>query len=104
LHLRRRRFERGELRREFYGGGADQLVSQLVLVAAVVAWVAMTCGILFFVIKKTIGLRVAADEEHMGLDVLEHGVRGYNQEIYTADFVLETDGQKVPVGTFVNDA
>jgi Amt family ammonium transporter len=84
----------------FYGGGVDQLVSQLVLVGAVVAWVALTSGILFLVIKKTIGLRVAPDEEHRGLDVLEHGARGYNPEIYTADFVLETDGEKVPVSAF----
>jgi hypothetical protein len=84
----------------FYGGGADQPISQAVLVAAVVAWVAVTSGILFFLIKKIISLRVAAEEEHMGLDVLEHGARGYNPEIYTADFALEADGQKVPVSAF----
>jgi ammonium transporter, Amt family len=82
----------------FYGGGADQLISQLVLVVSVVAWVAATSGILFFVIKKTIGLRVNEDEEHMGLDVLEHGPRGYNPELYTADFVLEAEGEMVPAG------
>jgi Amt family ammonium transporter len=80
----------------FYGGNADQLVSQLVLVGAVVAWVAATSGILFLLIKKTIGLRVSAEEEHMGLDVLEHGARGYNPELYTADFVLEADDELVP--------
>jgi Amt family ammonium transporter len=80
----------------FYGGGVDQLVSQLILVASVVAWVAVTSGILFFVIKRTIGLRVNEEEEHMGLDVLEHGTRGYNPELYTADFVLEAEDELVP--------
>jgi Amt family ammonium transporter len=80
-----------------YGGGADQLVAQAILVVSVVAWVAVMSGILFAVIKATIGLRVSAEEEHEGLDVIEHGVRGYNQELYTADFVLEADDEIVPV-------
>jgi Amt family ammonium transporter len=83
----------------FYGGGADQLVSQIVLVVSVGAWVAVTSGILFFLIKKTIGLRVTADEEHEGLDLIEHGFRGYNPEIYTADFVIEAGDERVPVLT-----
>ena len=81
----------------FYGGGTDQLVTQVIGVVAVVAWVAVTAGILFAVLKATIGLRVTADEEHMGLDVLEHGVRGYNPEIYTADFVIEAGDEMVPI-------
>ena len=42
----------------FYGGGADQLVSQVIGVAAVAAFVAVTAGMLFLLIKVTIGLRV----------------------------------------------
>jgi ammonium transporter, Amt family len=79
-----------------YGGNADLLVSQLVLVGAVVGWVALTAGTLFVVLKKTIGLRVTPEEEHEGLDVAEHGARGYNPELYTADFVLEADNELVP--------
>lgn len=83
----------------FYGGNADQLVSQAILVVSVVAWVAVTSGILFWLIKKTIGLRVTAEEEHEGLDLIEHGYRGYNPEIYTADFVIEADDELVPIGS-----
>jgi Amt family ammonium transporter len=81
----------------FYGGGWDQLGAQAVLVVSVVAWVAVTAGILFLVLRATIGLRVTAEEEHEGLDLIEHGARGYNPEIYTADFVIEAEDERVPV-------
>jgi Amt family ammonium transporter len=67
----------------FYGGNTDQLVSQLILVASVVAWVAITTSILFLVLKKTVGLRVTAQEERDGLDVIEHGYPGYGAEVFT---------------------
>jgi Amt family ammonium transporter len=65
----------------FYGGGTDQLVSQVIGVLAVAAWVAVTAGILFLLIKATIGLRVSAEEELAGLDVLEHGAPGYGPDV-----------------------
>ncbi len=63
----------------FYGGGADQLISQIVGVVAVFAWVSITSFILFTVLKHTIGLRVSEEEEIQGLDVLEHGSPGYGE-------------------------
>ncbi len=81
----------------FYGHGTDLLVTQAIGVVAIAAWVSVTAGLLFLVIKKTMGLRVSADEEHAGLDVMEHGARGYGPEIYTADFVIEADNERVPV-------
>lgn len=62
----------------FYGGGADQLVSQIIGVVAVAVFVAVTTGILFAVLKATIGLRVSEQEEIEGLDVHEHGFAGYS--------------------------
>jgi Amt family ammonium transporter len=64
----------------FYGGGADQLVTQLIGVVAVGAFVAVTAGALFIGLKRTIGLRVTAEEEMAGLDVEEHGTPGYAAE------------------------
>ena len=64
----------------FYGGGADQLVTQLIGVVAAGAFVAAAAGALFIGIKRTIGLRVTPEEEMAGLDVEEHGTSGYAAE------------------------
>lgn len=61
----------------FYGGGASQLVSQLIGVVSIAVFVAIAAGLLFFVLKSTVGLRVSEEEEIEGLDVHEHGVPGY---------------------------
>jgi len=62
----------------FYGGGISLLISQLIGVLAVAAW-SLTMGFaLFFTLKKTVGLRVTAREEHIGLDITEHGESAYN--------------------------
>jgi len=61
----------------FYGGGIDQLLVQLLMAAIILVWVVVCTGILFGVLKATIGLRVSREEEVQGLDVLEHGLQGY---------------------------
>lgn len=62
----------------FYGGGAGLLGAQAIGVLAVAAW-AMGLGfILFFIIKKTMGLRVSKTIEEEGLDIYEHGESAYN--------------------------
>ncbi|MEZ5373915.1 MAG: ammonium transporter [Microthrixaceae bacterium] len=61
----------------FYGGGTAQLVTQLIGVVSIAAFVAVTTGLLFQAIKATVGLRVTEEEELMGLDVKEHGAAGY---------------------------
>ena len=59
------------------GGGIEQLGVQLVGILAVLAWVVVTSGALFLLIKYTIGLRVSEAEEIAGLDVQEHGIGAY---------------------------
>ena len=61
----------------FYGGGMSQLVTQVILVVSVFVFVTIAAGVLFTVLKYTIGLRVTPEEEMTGLDVLEHGSPGY---------------------------
>lgn len=62
----------------FYGGGLHHLGIQLLGLGCIVAWVAVTMFLVFFVLKKTIGLRVTAQEEIEGLDSTEHGLEsGY---------------------------
>lgn len=70
-----------------YGGGWHFLGVQALGVGSVVAWVAVTMSIVFFIIKKTVGLRVSEAEEMAGLDIEEHGlVSSY------ADFMPMTSG------------
>lgn len=57
-----------------YGGGAGMLLTQTVGVVSVIAWVGITMTIAFTVIKNTIGLRVPAEEEITGMDIVEHGL------------------------------
>ncbi len=64
----------------FYGGGTSQLVTQIIGVVAVAAFVAVAAGLLFLVLKATVGLRVSEEEELEGLDVIEHGAAGYGSE------------------------
>ncbi|TGE35685.1 ammonium transporter [Desulfosporosinus fructosivorans] len=60
-----------------YGGGISLLITQLIGIAAVFVWTAGTALILFGIIKATIGLRVSAEEEIIGLDIGEHGMEAY---------------------------
>jgi Amt family ammonium transporter len=68
----------------FFGGGVDLLVDQVVGVVAVAAFVIVTTGILFTVIKKLGMLRVSAEDEMAGLDVAEFGVAGYGADVLPA--------------------
>ena len=65
----------------FYGGGVDQLLMQIVMILIIAAWVGITTFIVFSIIKATIGIRVTAEEEIEGLDVLEHGLQGYADDM-----------------------
>lgn len=61
----------------FYGGGAAQLGKQLVGIVSVAAWVAVTAALLFFALKKTIGVRVDEEGQKAGLDITEHNLEAY---------------------------
>ena len=58
----------------FYGGGWHLLGTQALGVVSVAAYVAVVITIVFLILKKTIGLRVDAEDEIAGLDVTEHGL------------------------------
>ncbi len=61
----------------FLGGGFKQLGIQAMgtIVCSLFALVSM--GIIFYIIKSTLGLRVPKDEEIRGLDIGEHGNEAY---------------------------
>ena len=57
---------------------ATQFMAQLKAVLVAICWSAVASAIVFFVIKFTVGLRVSADTEEEGLDIVEHGERAYH--------------------------
>ena len=57
-----------------YGGGFTQLGKQTLGILCIGAYTAVFMTIIFFVIKKTIGLRASKEEEVKGLDLTEHGL------------------------------
>ena len=67
-----------------YTGSFGQLGKQALGVAVVFACVFVTSYAVFWVIKKTYGLRVTEDEEFQGLDISEHGMYGYPEQFIPA--------------------
>jgi Amt family ammonium transporter len=61
----------------FYTGSFHQLGAQAIAVGASFVTVFVLSYALFWIIKKTVGLRVSAREEMEGLDISEHGMWGY---------------------------
>ena len=68
-----------------YGGGPELLGVQCLGVFSVIAWVAITMFVVFFILEKTIGLRVSQHDELEGLDISEH-----NLASSYADFVYSS--------------
>lgn len=58
----------------FYGGGFHQLGVQALGILCILAWTVVTISLTFYIIKKTVGLRVSVAEEIEGLDISEHGL------------------------------
>ncbi len=62
----------------FYGGGINQLISQLIGAGAGFVWAFGLGLVMFLGIKYTMGLRVSEEEELRGLDIGEHGMEAYS--------------------------
>ncbi len=60
-----------------YGGGAGQLIAQLIGAVVLFAWAFIAGYIMFKLIDAIVGLRVSPEEELQGLDILEHGTPAY---------------------------
>ncbi|MDR2671549.1 MAG: ammonium transporter [Oscillospiraceae bacterium] len=62
---------------------------QVLGVAAVALWVGAAMTVIFFLIKKTVGLRVAAEAEVLGLDMAEHGLASSYADFLASPEALE---------------
>lgn len=61
----------------FFGGGLSLLATQLLGILAVAAFVFPASLLVWFILKKTVGIRVTLAEEIEGLDIGEHGNSAY---------------------------
>jgi len=59
-------------------GNPGQLWTQIVAVLVTLVYSGVMTFVIFMIIKVTVGLRVGAEEETIGLDESEHGERAYN--------------------------
>jgi Amt family ammonium transporter len=62
----------------FYGGGVDQLWRQAVGALAVLLFSGILTFVIGFLLHKTIGFRVSAEDELEGVDSSEHAETGYD--------------------------
>src|SRR5919202_1337397 len=69
----------------FYGGGLSQLGIQALGILAAGGFTFITSYVVFAVLKATIGLRVKPEHELNGLDISEHGVFGYAEQLVATD-------------------
>jgi len=57
----------------------DQVIIQAKAVAVTVVWSGVVSLIAYFIVDKTIGLRVSEEDEREGLDITSHGETAYNR-------------------------
>jgi Amt family ammonium transporter len=67
-----------------YSGSFHQLGAQALGIVCAFSFVFVISFAVFYVIKKTIGLRVSVEEEEAGLDIAEHGMYGYPEQFIPA--------------------
>ena len=57
---------------------AGQALTQVIGVAATVAWSGIATLVLIFIVRRTIGLRARDETIEDGLDMADHGERAWN--------------------------
>ena len=67
----------------------QQMTVQLIGIGAAFVWVFFAAIIMYWVISKTVGLRVSTQHEQRGLDITEHGEIGYPEFGYEAAYTTE---------------
>lgn len=84
--------------RGLFAGDPGQLGASVIGILANVLWVGGISALVFTVIGKTLGNRVATEDELLGLDVPEFGAPGYAADVREDDFVAEEDEVTSPGG------
>ncbi len=61
-----------------FAGNPAQFLIQIKVVASTIVYAVALTTLIYFVVEKTIGLRVSPKDEELGLDLSQHGEEGYN--------------------------
>lgn len=72
----------------FYGGGFHQLGVQILSVAVAGGFAIAASFIFLLITKAIVGLRVTEEEEILGLDLSEHGVYGYPEQMKNTQQIM----------------
>jgi Amt family ammonium transporter len=62
----------------WFAGNPAQFFIQLKTVGCTAVYSVLCTIVIYFIVEKTIGLRVAQRDEEVGLDLTQHGEEGYN--------------------------
>ncbi len=68
----------GALSGLFYGGGATQLITQIIVALITVVVSGVLTAVIAFALKATMGWRISEEDEVEGIDVTVHGEQGYD--------------------------
>jgi Amt family ammonium transporter len=79
-----------------YSGSFSQLAAQAIGFTIAFSFVFSASFATFWVIKKTIGLRVTEEEEDAGLDISEHGMYGYPEQFIPAPELIGVASARPP--------
>jgi Amt family ammonium transporter len=77
----------------FYGGGFSLLGVEILGVLAVGAFVFSASALVWYILKKTVGIRVSLEEEIKGLDIGEHGNFAYPDFASVAQIMTSENGE-----------
>ena len=88
-----------------FAAGMKVFGIQLLGIICILAWTTATMTFFFWVLKKTVGLRVSPEEEIKGLDVTEHGMpAAYADFVPAVDRTVYPDAIAVTGDVPVSDA
>jgi Amt family ammonium transporter len=79
-----------------HGGSINQLGIQALGLVAAIAWTLPLSFLMFFLIKKTIGLRVAPEVEASGIDMPYHGIESYPEWDSREEIAIPSNMEPIP--------
>lgn len=86
------------------GGGPEQLMIQLKGVVVVGIYTFAVSSLVWFMLKKTMGIRVSADNEEIGLDATEMGMEAYPDDFPRTGVSSALSAHSESLGTATKEA